>query len=349
MSKKNSLNVTSGPNDCINVLEGQSNLLRGGSIASDLVNQLSPSIDCQTLPSRIKDPITKDFIISNYGSGFKTSGGGQKFGVNFIQQIAGDLKKKMSVKKVLQKMRQTWDQHQKTKLSDKNSKIILNDLLQANPKLKQGGGGRVSLPIRWFKPQSQLNFQPVAPGCPINCPTSKQLPHGYNNFLETKYPERSCMTGGGSYSVEANDIEATKFLPYNRDSTDKTFRIDGDSNPFGANIPTNPMQKFTNWLSGTKPLFAPSQSDVTNPQDANLFCGNGQCNFNNNLPDQSLVNPKVPVNNFPMNGDPSITNATIWPDSVANPTVHVPQVRVPFQRAGSRKRTKSTTKSLKKK
>lgn len=348
MSKRNSFNSTSGPNHCINVLEGQSNLLKGGSIASDLVNQLSPKEACQTLPQSIKSILAKDFVIANYGSSFKTSGGGQKFGVGFIEQIAGNLKKKMSMKKVLQKMRQSWDQHQKTKLSDRNSKLILNDLLQSNPKIKQAGG-RIVLPSSWFNPRSPINFQPVAPGSPTNCPSPRQLPTTYTNFLETKYPERSCMTGGGGYNVEANDIEATRFLPFNRDATVKTFRVDGDSNPFGANIPINPMQKFTNWLSGAKPLFAPSRSDVTNLQDANLFCGDGQCNFSRNLPNQALLNPKVPVDNFPANGQPNTIQATIWPDSVANPTVHVPQVRVPFQRAGSRKKTKSTTKSLKKK
>ena len=133
MSKRNSLNSTTGPNNCINILEGQSNLLRGGSIASDLVNQLSPKEACQPLSQNIKNILTKDFIIANYGSSFKTTGGGQKFGVNFIQQIAGNLKKKMSVNKVLQRMRQNWDQHQKSKLSEKNSKRILNDLLHTKP------------------------------------------------------------------------------------------------------------------------------------------------------------------------------------------------------------------------
>lgn len=349
MSKRNSLNSTSGPNNCVNVLEGQSNLLKGGSIASDLVNQLSPKEACQPLSQNIKNILTKDFVIANYGSSFKTTGGGKKFGHNFIQQIAGDLKKGLSTNKVLQKMRQTWDQNQKSKLSEKNSKRILNDLLQTNPKLKQAGGGRVVLPISWFNPESQLNFQPVAPGCPTNCPSSRQLPTTYTNFLETKYPGKSCMTGGSGYNVEPNDFQATTFLPFDRATTSKEFRVDGDSNAFGANIPINPMQKFTNWLSGKDPLFAPSRNDVTNPQDANLFCGNGQCNYSNNLPNQSLYNPKVIVNNFPANGDPTTRKGTIWSASVANPKVNVPKVTVPFQRAGSRKKTKSTTKSLKKK
>ena len=346
MSKRNSLNSTTGPNNCINILEGQSNLLKGGSIASDLVNQLSPKEACKPLSQNIKNILTKDFVVANYGSSFKTTGGGQKFGVNFIQQIAGNLKKKMSVNKVLQRMRQNWDQHQKSKLSEKNSKRILNDLLHTNPKLKQTGGGRVVLPMSWFN-SGACNFQSVESGCPTNCPSSKQLPPTYINFSKTKYPGKSCMTGGSGYNVEPNDIEAIRFLPFNRDATDKTFRVDGDSNPLGANIPSGPIQKLTTWLSGEKPLFAPSRSDVTNPQDADLFCGNGQCNFSNNLPSQSLLNPKVPVNNFPINGKPETIQATIFPAS--DPTVNFNPVKVPFQRAGSRKKTKSTSKSLKKK
>ena len=51
--------------------------LFGGSVASDLVNQLTSITQCQSLPENVLNVLNKDFIISNYGASYKTTGGGK--------------------------------------------------------------------------------------------------------------------------------------------------------------------------------------------------------------------------------------------------------------------------------
>lgn len=359
LTKQNTLNSNDGPQNCINVLEGQSNLLVGGSIASDMVNQLSPKDCCTHLPNNIINILTKDFIISNYGSNFKTTGGGKNFSNNFISNIITNLKKKTSIDNVLNNMIADWNNNNKNKLTRKNSKIILNDFLNTNPHLQKSqlnkykkGGARTVLPLKWFKPEYNYPYTSENTNMEgIICPCPKTLPNAYNNINYYPYYRNSCTMKGGMANGKVTNADSIRFLPWNQDTTLTGTRVDGDSVPTGAHIPLSPIQRINNHLNGTDPIFAPNRSDITNLMGAQSFCGTGDCKADDGFSGE-MINPTECVTNF----DSSILNTSemndlpnlianqsyygpLWKYDMYNPTDYTPikPVTVPNQRAGSRK------------
>lgn len=369
--KQNTLNVADGPQNCINILEGQSNLLAGGSIASNLVNQLSPKDACTLLPNSVTDVLTKDFIVANYGSNFKTTGGGENFSTNFIQNIVKNIHNNLTTDKILETMRSDWNKKNKNRLTNKNSKIILNDLLISNPPLqkknnkKNTGGGRTVLPLKWFKPDYNYPYTPENTDMKgLNCPCPRTMPQAYNNINYYPYHRNSCTMNmkGGDAVVPSSFDRKWRNLPWDQDTNITGYRVDGDSSMFGANIPRTPMQRLGNHLNGTDPIFAPNQSDVTVVDNSNMFCDKNNCS-----PDQGfsgkMANPTVCVKNFDssilsegpvsdvlQNSTPGNSySGPLWSPDVFYPKGHVAssQMTIPNQRAGSRKNIKKNKKSQK--
>ena len=60
LTKQNTLNVNDGPQNCVNVLEGQSNLLAGGSIASVEVKPIKEKFLKTTKKTDKKNSQTKE-------------------------------------------------------------------------------------------------------------------------------------------------------------------------------------------------------------------------------------------------------------------------------------------------
>ncbi len=374
MTRQNTLNVNDGPQNCVNVLEGQSNLLAGGSIASDLVNQLSPKDCCTLLPNKVLDILTKDFVIANYGTSFKTTGGGKGFSLKFINNIISNLKHKLSIENILQKMRTEWNKNNNYKLNEKNSKNILNDLLVSNPSLQSSniskvyqGGARTVLPLRWFRPDFNYPNTPQNTNMKgLNCPCPRTLPEAYNNINFYPYYRNSCTMNmkGGQVNPKISNPSAVRFLPWNQDTNLTGFRITGDSIATGATIPISPIQRINNHLNGTDPIFAPNKGDITNTMGAQFQCENGNCSPDvGYMGNDKLINPSICVRNFdhnilsesPVNDNPNSTpadtyNGPLWDHNTFYPKVSPPHpVKIPNQRAGSRKNLSGNNQKNKKK
>ncbi len=373
LTKQNTLNVNDGPQNCVNVLEGQSNLLAGGSIASDMVNQLSPKDCCTLLPNNVLNTLTKDFVIANYGSNFKTTGGGKNFSINFIQSIVDNLEKKIPTDNILKNMTTFWNKYNNNKLTNKNSKIILNDFLNTNPHLQKSfnnkfkkGGARTVLPLKWFKPE--YNYPYTAQNTNMegmNCPCPKSLPNAYNNINYYPYYRNSCTMNnmkGGTINAKVSNADSVRFLPWNQDTTLTGYRIDGDSVPTGAHIPLTPIQRINNHLNGTDPIFAPNKSDITNLIGAQTFCDHGDCSADMGFT-KDMINPNECVTNFDssilsegkISDLPSATpnesyTGPLWSPDIFDPKNFTPPkaATIPNQRAGSRKKNNKSKKTIRK-
>lgn len=337
-----------------NSLSRRKKNLFGGSIASDLVNQLASNNQCQTLPESVMNVLNKDFIISNYGSSYKTTGGGKslkknkpKFNENFISKTLDNIKSylenKLSMNNMVTNMKSYWNNNVNFKLSTKNAKTIASDLFNSNysveaqnknkVKVTKKGGARTVLPRRWFDPDYQDTYMTsnITSGenQPANCPMGRSLPSNYEASNYYPYYKKSCMTGGRNN------------LQWDQDNYGKT-RTDGDSNKMGANIPEGIPQKIQNQMNGVSTMFSPGRGSI-NVSEAQYFCNSTNCAPVNN--DFRVDNTPVEVTNINTDSQYSFempfTSGVVYPSSVANPIGNFGThgLPIPNQRAGGRKKS----------
>lgn len=298
-------------------------LLNGGSVASDLVNELvSPSV-CDQLPKNVLKVLNKDFIISNYGSSYKTTGGGQikkkkkAFNENLISKTVSNIKnvlqKKISLNSVIDNIKSYWNKNVNFKLSTGNAKTIIKNLFNSNYKvisknknksqIVKTGGARTVLPRRWFDPNYQDTYMTQQSNC-NNCPTGKSLPASYDTTNYYPYYQKSCMVGG-------------KSLPWDV-GNDGSYRVDGDSTKLGSYNPMSFSQKFKNEMNGVTTTFKPGRGSVT-VSEANSFCNSTNCSPEPS--NNTLHNPSITVKNINSDSqyNTEFTSGLVFPRSIANP------------------------------
>lgn len=327
--------------------------INGGSIASDLVMELVGPSSCQRLPENVLNVLQKDFIISNYGSSFKTTGGGQKklslkkkssFNENLISKTLSNIKQffqnKVSMTNMLSNIKNYWNKNINFKLSTKNARTIISNLFKSNyqtipitkksVQLIKKGGARTVLPMRWFNPNYPDTYITQQSNCG-NCPTAKTLPPYYENVNSYPYYNKSCMVGAGRPT-----------LKWTQDTNGTGYRVDGDSVWMGSSNPENISQKFKNEMTGVTTMFKPSRGSVT-VSEAQYMCNSTNCAPESNS--FQVTNPTVQVSNINTDSayslDMPYTSGVVWPSDIANPTGDFSSqgLRVPNQRAGGRKKS----------
>lgn len=327
--------------------------IKGGSVASDLVMELAGHSNCQKLPENVLNVLQKDFIVSNYGSSFKTTGGGIKnlsqkkktaFNENFISKTLINIKQlfknNLSMSDAIGNLKNYWNKNVNFKLSTRNAKTIISNLFNSNYRtipinenkvqLIKKGGARTVLPLRWFNPNYQDTYITQKSNCG-SCPTGKTLPANYENLNSYPYYSNSCMVGG--YGEP---------LKWTQDSNGTGYRVDGDSVWMGSSNPQNTSQKFKNAMTGVSTMFQPSRGSVT-VSEAQYKCNSTNCAPETNS--FKVSNTPVEVNNINTDSQYSLdmpfTSGVVWPQEVAEPIGNFGShgLRIPNQRAGGRKKS----------
>lgn len=336
-----------------NSLSKKKKTLSGGSVASDLVTQLVSTNKCQSLPENVLNVLNKDFIISNYGSSYKTTGGGksikkkQNFNESFINRTLNNIKSflqnKLSMNNMMTNMKNYWNRNVNFKLSNKNAKTIVSNLFNSNYRVEsqnknkvnviKKGGARTVLPLRWFKPDYQDTYMTSnltgGQNQQANCPTGRSLPSNYEASNYYPYYKKSCMTGGRNN------------LQWDQDNYGNT-RTDGDSNKMGANIPQGLPQKIQNEMNGVTTMFTPGRGSL-NVSEAQYFCNSTNCAPQSN--DFRVDNTPVDVRNINTDSQYSIdmpfTSGVVYPRRIADPVGNFGGhgLPIPNQRAGGRKKS----------
>ena len=327
--------------------------LFGGSISSDLVNQLSSVNQCQSLPENILNVLNKDFVIANYGTSYNTTGGGknnqkrQKFNESFIHRTLNNIKSflqnKLSMNNMISNMKNYWNRNINFKLSSDNAKTIANNLFNSNyrvvsqnknkVKVIKKGGARTVLPRKWFDPDyqdtymnSNLTGEKIQK---VDCPTGRTLPSSYDSNNYYPYYKKSCMAGGRNN------------LLWNQDNYGNT-RTDGDSNKMGANIPPGLPQKIQNEMNGVTTMFTPGRGSL-NVSEAQYFCNSTNCAPRSN--DYRVDNTRIDVKNINTDSkyslDMPFTSGVVFPKRIAEPVGDFGSfgLPIPNQRAGGRKKS----------
>lgn len=331
---------------------------RGGSVSSDMVTSLiskngtGTNNDVQAmhqsemmegkLPDKVLNVLTKEFIPSPTNQIHKMSGGSQrhklkqkqeqKFSKEFLQNIIKNINGGKKEHSVLGDMKKSWKQYNNFALTDKNSKIMFNDLMKANKggnkksmkgakhrknkhnnKKSMKGGFKGFLPEHWFTTGGNIpQNKPMVDTIDIeseaiqtneinnnvrvgDCPQPKTLPPLYKQNTDYTHQTESCMNtlategqsgGGGIVHGADSDANSWRFMPWNEDTNMTGYRDGGDSALGGTAIPETGIQKISGHLDGTKPILAPSDGDVTVPNNSNMFCEKGSCLNTDLLPDK---------------------------------------------------------------
>jgi hypothetical protein len=175
-------------------------------------------------------------------------------------------------------------------------------------KTMKGGFFKGIIPEHWFTtgagmPQNKILVDTVKID---NCPQPKTLPPAYQNNINYTNQTKSCMNtlatdglasdnveqlqkqsgGGGVVQGTNSDSNSWRFMSWNEDTNLSGLREGGDSSLVGASIPESYVQKVVGHLDGTKPMMAPSDSDITIPNNSNMFCEKGSCLSSGLLPDK---------------------------------------------------------------
>lgn len=326
-------------------------IFKGGSVASDLVNQLTSSSNCQKLPSSVTNILTKDLIVPNYGTSYKTTGGGKKktskkFQRGFIQKTISNLKKYLENKQpfttLVNNVKNYWNKNLNFKLSTENAKTIINNLFNSNFSVtsknkkqfnvSKNGGARVVLPRRWFDPNYNDTYVTQQSNC-SNCPTARTLPANYESYNYYTHPNQSCLAGGGGYFNAKLNSTA--------DTMGTGDRVRGDSTWMGSTNPENISQNYKNEMYGVTTTFKPGRGNIT-VSEAHNFCNSTNC-----APEPRsslLVNPNVTLKNIntdSLYSPADFTTGVVWPRSVAQPIGDFGSsgLPIPNQRAGNKKKT----------
>ena len=332
--------------------------VRGGSIASDRVNVLSPKLcNCNyQYPDAVRSVMAKDFVVKNYGSSYKTTGGGNVtkkknnlkgnwFTNKFIPQISLKIFKGSSNKQVLNEMKNLWEKNNNKKLSDKSATNMLNELLSENKHLNKqmnGGGkskklkgGRVLLPMKWFNPEYRGTYiSERVPGVTYSCADNKLVAKSFPSMKAGKKQSRKNKKGGGGSGygdATSNGAPAS--------STGEMRGWAGDSVLTGANVPQNGLQKLSNFYRGESTLFAPSRSDPANASGLEVKCNSTDCSAISSVgsgDSDGLSNPKAKVGAI---GDvPGLDAYTYPPDEL---TYKFADYKLPKMMAGKKKNRKN--------
>ena len=332
---------------------GKRKIIKGGSVASDLVMELVGSSNCQQLPKNVLNVLQKDFIVSNYGSSYKTTGGGKKglsqkkktsFNDNLISKTLTNIKQffenKVSMSNMVGSLKNYWNKNVNFKLSTKSARTIISNLFNSNyqavpvsknsVQLIKKGGARTVLPMRWFNPNYPDTYITQKSNCG-SCPSGKTLPSNYENLNSYPYYNRSCLVGGNRQP-----------LKWTQDTNGTGYRVDGDSVWMGSSNPQNISQKFKNEMNGVTTMFQPSRGSVTVSE------AQYKCNSTNCAPEPNtfmVTNPPVEVNNINTESkyslDMPFTSGVLWPKRIAEPIGNFGNhgLRIPNQRAGGRKKS----------
>lgn len=329
----------------------------GGSVSSDLVMDLLTSNDCNTnlIETPILQTIQNNFIVSNYGSSYLTTGGGQKqmnetknnffdsFFSNSLKKINNYLQEKVSYNNLISNVKTFWNKNNKTsnyKLDNKNTKHIINDLVKSNYSIQQKknikgktvkrqnikspykfsvnkiGGSKTLLPLKWFD-----NYHSDANNLSSNSNNlNRNCPQ--NLTLPSYYKENITVKNSNKSCLNKMPFnggggKGYHSLDWSQDISGTGYRINGDSTWMGSNIPQNINQSYSNLMNGKTTVFTQPESSILN-SNAQYQCTTNNCNMTYL---RAIENPKIEVSNIDSNSKYSLSDTTsgyIYPTSIIN-------------------------------
>lgn len=242
--------------------------------------------------------LKNDLMLSNYGSSYKTTGGGKiknthtfiQKGMNYLDHYVNN---KVSYNNMVQDMGNYWLKKKKKDISKKDVHSILSQLFHSNYKQSnkhifiKRGGSKILIPPGWLDNNTS------------SCPKNRQLSNQYsiNNTFTNK--KMSCLEGGSSNA-------------WNQDSSGTKYRVDGDSTWFGTGIPPNTSQYIRDKMTGVSTLFKPPSSSITNLQSQN-FCSTNNCYVTPSY--GNIINPDIQVKNIDLQNNPGV----VYSSELSNP------------------------------
>ena len=296
---------------------------KGGSIASNRVNALSPKL-CNTnkISNTVNQNTTPDkcFLLNNYSSIYKTTGGKSKKYTKKGGSIASNRVNALSPK-LCNTNKIQYPVNKNTQLN----KCFLFNNYSSNYKTTGGKkktiktrkntkGGRVLLPMRYFNPNYYGNY--IKQNINGNYYTN-------DNIIDNTVIKYTNCGGKKTKKHKGGNISG-KWWPLNRGNP-------GDSMLTGSEIPRTIPQKIKNYFDGKSPILTDHRSDPS--YSPNLQLNNNNCSVVNN----DIINSNSPLNGI---GDIPYTTGSTFKKHNIEPSLKASDFNIPFMRAGAGRKTK---------
>ena len=288
---------------------------RGGSIASDQVNQLTAK-SCASFvyPKHVKQimqssPTFVDTTSQQVGGGQTASA--SWFYTTFVPYMTSLCEYSGDPTHVIPTLQNMWNaQYPEAKLSKRVATHMLREFVTANKGMTiPSSVHTLSIPLNWI----------------TNTSSSQSSKHTYE------------MVGGAA----TNCLYDTNYALHNRDNYDQWRGNMGTSTPFGTTVPKNTLSDVYNWFIGKTTIFNPGNANPTHQNQMQYLSKSGP-NDPITIPALSDVTTTVPA----MHGDVD-TNVSIFPNTHSG-SYNSSHRETPYARAGGRRRQRRTRRRGKK-